>query len=100
MKKTMENVLAIDFERMKKDPPLGYSASYKIMLDDLFLRELSDFNIDLKEHESKYEKDIERDSEYLTQKIVILLGFAIRCKIYKDILNEDLNSLEVATRLV
>lgn len=102
MKKTMENILAIDMKRMEEDPPRGYEGPYKIMLDDLFLRELSAFNVDLKEHDSKYNNDIdsERDFEYLTRIIAILEGFTERCKIYKDILNEDLDSLEVTCRLI
>jgi len=102
MNKSMDEILLIDFEQMIKDPPRGFATPYKIMLEDIFLRELNAFNIAFKEHEIKYDDDdyAIRDARYLTQKIEILTEFTRRCELYLEILSEDLDSLAVAIRLV
>ena len=76
---------------------------HKRTLEDLFLEELSEFDNALKKQELIYGESIYncsyRDEKYLTQKIEILIKFAKRCVIIRDVLSEDLDLLEVVQML-
>lgn len=101
MAKSMDNVFLIDEEKMDKYPREGYVRPYKMMVEDLFLKELSEFEntLNIQELNDDIFGDLNRGEKYLTLKIEILMKFAKRCEKFRDVLSEDLDIWEVTRRL-
>ena len=101
MAKSMNDVFLIDEEKMDKYPPVGFMGPHKMMIKDLFLKDLSKFENDLNMQEINDDifGDLHRDGKYLTQKIEILMEFVKRCEKFRDVLSEDLDIWEVTCRL-